>query len=525
MAFEINRRRLIQSAAIGSAAFAFPAPFVKRAVQAAGRAKMVQAHGEPVTSNWNPTSHTILTQNNVEAYVLGRLYWMQNSPDDPTAIKWDLATGQKVIDEYTVEYTLRDGVTFHDGKKFGAEDVKATLEYVTQPDRAVQWYPGRIEAEVVDRLTVRVSTKAGNFPVSALYFRGSASPILSKVDIDDDKVLSQRLNGTGPWKFLEQAADTTKFAAFDNYHLGRPKLDFIDFPWIADANTRVLGLLSGEFDLTDRLEPEQYETLSKDKRVAVSRTMAGENKIIAFRVALPPTDNPLVRQAICHAIDRDQILQIMGIAGEKSDSFLPKVKFGSDPLSNYPKFDPAKCQELLEKAGYPRGQGMPEIEYVTSSGVFAKTKEYGELVIAMMQEQGIPCRLNVMETSAWLAAAFVKEGVPPTGHMLDHGWNTGSPEPDLFLRPNFYSKVSAVGGLLNGVKDPELDDLIVKQSNEPVLEKRHDLVIKVGEKLAETLPSFSLFTTMSLHGRRAGLDGLYIYPNSDMNATTAEFTA
>jgi peptide/nickel transport system substrate-binding protein len=524
MAFEISRRTLIQSAAAGAAALSLPMPFIKRA-HAQGRKKMVQAHGEPVTSNWNPTSHTILTQNNVEAYVLGRLYYMQNSPEDPTAIKWDLATGQKVIDEYTVEYTLRNGVTFHDGKKFGAEDVKATLEYVTQPERTVQWYPGRIEAEVIDPLTVRVSTKAGGFPVSALYFRASASPILSKADIDDEKVLSQRLNGTGAWKLLEQAGDTTKFAAFENYHGGHPKLDFIDFPWIADANTRVLGLLSGEFDLTDRLEPEQYETLSKDKRVEVSRTMAGENKIIAFRCALPPTDNPLVRQAISHAIDREQIMQVMGIAGSPSDSFLPSVKFGSDPLKNYPKYDPAKCQELLEKAGYPKGQGMPEIEYVTSSGVFAKTKEYGELIIAMMQEQGIPCRLNVMETSAWLAAAFVKDGVPPTGHMLDHGWNTGSPEPDLFLRPNFYSKVSAVGGLLNGVKDAEIDAAIVKQSNEPVLDKRKDLVVAACELLAEKLPSLSLFTTMSLHGRRAGLNGLYIYPNSDINATTAEFTA
>ena len=70
------------------------------------------------------------------------------------AVEWN------VVDLYTLEYKLRQGVTFHNGEPFTAADVKATMEYASQPSRpASAWYPGQVEVEVIDEFTVRLKTE------------------------------------------------------------------------------------------------------------------------------------------------------------------------------------------------------------------------------------------------------------------------------------------------------------------------------------------------------------------------------
>jgi peptide/nickel transport system substrate-binding protein len=518
-----TRRTVVSGIAAGSASIIMPAPFIKRAWGATTRDTLIQAHSEPISGNWDPTSHTILPQHYVELHVMGQLFRMPLRKEDPDTVVWELATGQKLVDFYTIEYSLRPGVKFHDGKPFSAEDVKATFEYASQRNRTAPWYPGVCEVEVVDPLTVRVHTKSGGFPASSFFLLASFLPIMSKKDIDDPARLKQRLNGTGPFKFVSQEGDTTILTANEDCFTGRPILNHIRFPFIADAETRMLGLLSGEIDITEKMEPEQWDSLKDDKQVKLTRTMAGENMILAFRTQKPPTDNPLVRLAIAHAIDRSQLLEVMGSAGTQSDTFLPATKFGSEPAPNYPQFDPAKCQELLTQAGFPGGKGMPELEYATSTGLWSKTKEFSEVIVSQMQDQGIPCKLTVMETSAFLTAMFVKPGQEPVSHMVNHGFNTGSAEPNLFLRTMFYSKVSPVGGIVNGCKDPAIDAVIDAETNETDLAKRRKLVQDACVKIAETVPSYSLFTAMLLHGRRAGLEGLYIYPNGSIDASKAYF--
>jgi peptide/nickel transport system substrate-binding protein len=520
-----SRRTIVKGIAAGSGSLLMPMPFIRPAQAASARDTLVQAHSEPVTGNWDPTSHTILPQHYMELLVMGQLFRMPLRHEDPSAVVWELARGQKLIDFYTLEYALRDGVKFHDGKPFSAEDVKATFEYASQRNKTAPWYPGVCEVEVVDRLTARVHTKTGGFPASAFFLLGSFLPIMSKADVDDPARLKQRLNGTGPFKFVEQQGDTTVLVANEDHLGGPPILKHIRFPWIADSTTRMLGLLSGEIDITEKMEPEQYASLLNDKRVKLTSTMAAENMNLAFRTNKAPTDNPLVRLAIAHAIDRSEILNLVGPAGKECETFLPAVKFGSEPVANYPKFDPQKCQDLLAQAGFPGGNGMPELQYSTSTGLWSKTKEYSELIVAQLQAQGIPCKLTVMETSAFLTSLFLKPDQEPAAHLIDYGFNTGSAEPNLFLRTMFYSKVSPVGGIFNGCKDPEIDAAIDAETNETDLEKRRALVEAACSKIAEKVPSFSLYTSMLLHGLRANLEGIYIYPNGSLDASKAYFTS
>lgn len=521
MAKTTRRTFLKGAAAAGTiAALAGKAPFYKRA-HADGRKHITYLQTEPLTSSWDVSSHTILAQIYFEHHVFGKLIQTPMTENNPEQINFDLATGHKIIDEKTIEYTLRDDVYFHAGQKFGPEDVKATFEYASDPQRpAGTWYPGQAEVEIVDSRTVRVRAAKGAYPGSLFWFLSGFLPIMSADDIKN-KAIGERPNGTGYYKFVSREGPTTKLVAYDKYHLGKAPIEEYISTFVGDANTRLLSLLNGEADLIERIEPEQYETLLKEK-VTVARTISTENKYLHFRGHRKPFDDVRVRHAACHAINRDLVLEIMGPAGHKSVGQLSPVKFGyTDAIAGTPEYDPDRCQQLLAEAGYPKGEGMPEIEYLTSVGFYPKTKEYGELIAVMLQEQGFPVKLTVMEVAAWLDRVFDTKG-PTAPQLADTGWMTGSPEPNLVVRPMWHS----AGSILSNCSSPELDAAIDKQQSiaDPVARKA-SIQTELMPALAKQMPSFGLFTSVLIHAHNDALKGLYIYPNGPMDLSKASWSA
>jgi peptide/nickel transport system substrate-binding protein len=237
-----------------------------------------------------------------------------------------------------------------------------------------------------------------------------------------------------------------------------------------------------------------------------------------FRCNKPPLDNELLRKAIAYGIDRSQVIQVLGAAGTPSNCYIAPTKFGYVDIPDYPQFDAAKCQELLAKAGYPKGQGLPELEYLVAVGFYPKNKEYGEVIVGMLQEQGIPVKLTAMEMGAYLERAFQKEGVVPYANIVDVGWATGSPEPDLVLNTLFRK------GLFNGFKDKDIDAALDKERNETDIAKRREILQTVTlPTIADKLPSFSLFTSVLLHAHRTDLQGVYFFPNGPMDLSKAHY--
>jgi peptide/nickel transport system substrate-binding protein len=515
----ITTRRTLLKAGAGLFAMPVAAPFVKRAY-GQGRRTIVFGSGEPLTGNWDPTSHTILAQINIEGLIFGQLVRCPMRPGATEEIVYELATSHRVIDANVIEYTLRRGVKFHNGKEFTAKDVKATMEYASLPNRptAGVYYPGQVEVEIVDPYTVRIHTDKGGFPAAKFTYLAGVMPMLSAEDVGDIATLKARPNGTGPLKFSEQKGNDTILRKNDDWTFGSLGFDELIFSNIPDGTTRVLALLSGEADVIERLEPEQYQTLSADKRVKVHKTISTENKYIHFRTMKPPFDNPLIRQAAAYAIERDQVLQVLGAAGAASNCFIAPSKLGYTDIPNYPSFDPKKCQDLLAKAGFPKGKGLPEITYLVSQGLYPKNKEYAEVVTAMLQDQGFNVKLTVMEVAAWLDRIYLKKDTIPEDHMCDTGWSTGSPEPDMVLAPIFGKS------LFSGLHDKQIDDALAAEGHEADVAKRKQAMqTSTLPVLAEKLPAFSLFTSVLLHATRANLEGVYFYPYGPMDVTKARY--
>lgn len=516
----INRRQLLQGAAFTAAAAGvgrINPDFLFTSAHAAEGRTLRFLGAEALTGNWDPTTHTNLGQLIVEGYVFGYLTRAPMKPDNPEELIYELATSLTPIDEYTLEVKLREGIKFHDGTPFTSADVKATYEYGCQPDRPAQWYPGQVKVDVVDSLTCRLNTKEYGYPATLFVYLSSFLPIMAAKDIANKAQLSARMNGTGPMKFVEQKGDSTILAANTDFYLGAPKIPGLEYRFVGDTTTRTLSLLNGEADMIERLEAEQVETIAKDARFVISKALSVENKYLFFRCSKPPFDNPLVRQAACHAIDRASILEILGVSGAPCKAHISPVKFGYTEVADYPEYDPEKCQALLKEAGFPNGEGLPELTYYTSVGFYPKTKEYAELITGMLQEQGFKVNLQTLEVAAWGNLLYDKPG-GGEGNMIDCGWCTGSPEPDLVLRTHFHSSSKRITGIV----DAELDAVLDKERNaKSVDERRKILQEETLPTIARKAPALALFSSVFIHAYTKGLEGLYIYPNGMQDVTKA----
>ncbi len=214
MPTQFDRRYFLKRAAGAAVAAGYaqidPDFFISKAHAQAG--KTMQAFCRPKTSRAigiRPRTPT-LSQKNIEGFVMGFLTRTPMKLDNPGEVIYELATDIKLLDPNRLQIKLRQGVTFHDGKPFKAEDVKATFEYGSRADRPAQWYPGPTETlkiETPDDYTVIVDTSKGGYPAHLFMFLAAFLPIMSAKDIaaGPGGVLPQRLNGTGPFQ-LRRAA-------------------------------------------------------------------------------------------------------------------------------------------------------------------------------------------------------------------------------------------------------------------------------------------------------------------------------
>ena len=456
-------------------------------IQAAGPGKntFIVATSEAVTGNWDPTAHSSLGQLIVEDTIFDTLFKTPCYVEDPSKLIPALALSQKRIDDKTIEFVLRQGVKFHDGSDFDAEDVKATVEYYSDPKKpGFFWLQSKYQADVIDKHTVRVKSERPN---GAMLWGLSFIRIMSSDDIKEPKRLAQNPNGTGPYIYVKQDRDSTVCKVNEDYWRAPPKVKNFHFRYIGDVNTRLLALLTGEVDAAERLNPEQVPVIEASGDFNVQVVKGVEPVYIHFRCNKPPfKDNVALRKAMAHAIDREAILAgIMGIAAYPIYAHIPPTKLGYAAVADFPKYDPQKAKELLKEAGYPGGKGLPQLIYNSPVGRYPKDKEWATFVTAQWQALGIPVKLIVGDPAAWGDKLYN----PDQGHIITCGWGTASPGPDMILFPQWRGGMSCI----TFIDDPEINASLDRENSEVDLDKRKEILANdTLPLLAQKMPSIPL---------------------------------
>ena len=354
--------------------------------------------------------------NNVDSYfnttrggvVLQRAIWDGLVHRDSATGEYvgNLATSWEWIDDTTLEFKLREGVVFHDGSPFTADDVVGTVEFIANPDsgvvtqRFVSWLAG---AEKIDDLTVRLKL-AEVFPAALEYLSGPISIYPSDYYAEvGPEGMGRNPVGTGPYK-VESVKPGESYVLKKNEDYfdgpkGTPEIGTIDIRTIPDVNTQIAELFTGNINVAWRLPSDLAQKLEGTPGVEVTSASSIRVGFVMMDSAGRTGDTPLtdvrVRQAINHAINRQEMVDALLKGGSKvvNTPCFPE-QFGCVQEYVEYDYDPEKARALLAEAGY--GDGLT-IEIFAFSN-----QDYVEAVAGYLSEVGITLDIKMLKFPAVL---------------------------------------------------------------------------------------------------------------------------
>ena len=390
---------------------------------------------------------------------------------DSFEIKPLLATAWNWVDERTLDLTLRQGVTFHNGDKFTADDVVYTLNLVSSPEAKVSVpsnYSWMEKAEKVDDYHVRLHLK--KITPAALEFFAMITPIYPKAYREKvgPEAFSKAPVGAGPYKVTRvDGVNEIDLARYDGYYedspKGKAKIGKIVIHEVADAATEMAEFLSGRADWIWNFNPDQFDQINRMPNLQALRAESMRVNYLQLDAAGRsgagnPLTNVKVRQAIMYAIDRGSFAkQLVQGTSRPLDAPCYPSQFGCDQSAAVKyEYDPAKAKKLLAEAGYPNGFDTELVSYFLDSWV-ASIQGYLSAV-------GIKAKVSRLQVGAVIQRN--DKGDTP---MTAGSWGSNSINDVSAIFPVYYDGKSN----FDFARDPQSAELVEKggSTNDPAIRK------------------------------------------------------
>jgi peptide/nickel transport system substrate-binding protein len=464
---------------------------------------------EDFVVGWDPYNHAIQAQMRIEAQLFDYLVDFPDVKGDPIPM---LASAWTPIDDTTWEFTLQEGVTFHDGSAFDAADVKASIELASGKQlrpgadgteipsvSAGAWVPTSVE--VVDDHTVRLVSDA---PFAALFPQLGSTPIVSSEDVGEDFAgLAAAPNGTGPFRLVSDEAGRKVMQANADHWRGAPSIANLTWEYIQDPETRLSALLTGQADVIDRVPPQHLQQIEDADGVSLISTTGIESVNLYVRPGRLPIwdENPSFRKAVTQAIDRDGLVNgLVQGSSRVATSFLPTEAQGHvDGTPAYAK-DTEAAKALLAEGGVT--DGGPEFELWVASGFLPRADEVGAAIEANLLEAGLHPRIVTTDIGAMVDDIFSEDG---TGAMYHISWSSNG---DPFVHARVYSDSFAWW-----FGDDELQALIDASASTTDPEARAQVVADMQARLWDQQWHVPLYNSDFTIAHSDRLQGLDVRPN------------
>lgn len=313
----------------------------------------------------------------------------------------DLAESYEISEDgLTYTFKLKEGVKFHDGSDFSADDVYYTydkLSGLSSGEPMSSKFSVIKEMEVVSPTEITMTLDAVNN--SFIYLQNQ--PIVKK-DYEDNQT---KPVGTGPYKFVSYTpGEGMVMERFDDYHRKDhiAKIKQVNVVRIADNQALVMALNNGEVDLASKLTADELTQVSE----STDSYSHPQNlvQLLGLNNKVKPFDDIRVRQAIAHAIDKDELIEAVagGKASKIYSSFSPALKDYYNDLEEMYPTDVEKAKELLAEAGYPDGISFK----MTVPSDYKFHMDTAELIQAQLKKAGINATIDPIEFSTWLDRVY-----------------------------------------------------------------------------------------------------------------------
>lgn len=317
-----------------------------------------------------------------------------------------LAESWEQVEPDRWSFTLREGVTFHNGTEFTAETAAESINMVLEED-FTPWFDFAVGgvvtgAEVVDDTTIEVTTASPTPNVPEL---------MTVIDMVDPTYSVEDQNttpvGTGPFTFVEYTPrDSLVLERYDDYWGEAPSYSDLTFRIIPEQSTRVQALLADEVDVINNISPEDIARIEEADNAKVVSSPTTRHVMIALRHDREPLDDPLVRQAMNYAVDKDEIVNTLlnGIAEPAPGLLSEQLPCAVTDLGPWPH-DPEQATQLLEEAGYD-GE---EITIAIGAGRYPNDDLVGQAVVSQLQEVGLNINLEAIDYSTMQTELGLRE--------------------------------------------------------------------------------------------------------------------
>jgi peptide/nickel transport system substrate-binding protein len=392
----ISRREVLKGIAAVGAAGAVAPIAGPAAAQTTQKKELVVAQGGDIAF-FDPHMSTSANDIRVSFNVFDNL--VARYPDQK--LHPALATEWKLTAPTTWTFKLRPNVKFHNGDAFTSADVKASLERTYDPaakTRVNTVFTSIERIEAPDPMTVVIHTKKPDplLPARLAFYGGQIVPekYLKSVGAD---AFNLKPVGTGPVKFGSWTKDDKAvLEANPTYWGGKPDFDRMIVRAIPETAPRIASLLKGEVDAITQLPPDHGERVAANAPTRVAGALYAGLYVLAVNSKVKPLDNPLVKQALSLAIDREAVVKELW-RGRGIVPTGPIAKGDNHFDASLPvlKYDAKEARERLKKAGYKN----EEIVLETTVGYMANDKPMAEAIVGMWRDAGVNAKVEVFEYS------------------------------------------------------------------------------------------------------------------------------
>lgn len=413
------------------------------------------------------------------------------------AASWDAEDGAR-----TYVFHLHEGVTFHDGTAMDAGDVKFSLDRARAEDSAnaqKALFAGIESVEVVDPLTVKVALRApdGNFPFNMAW--GDAV-IVAPESAD---TAATRPVGTGPFRFVEWVQGDHVTIERNPDYWGEPvALAKATFRFISDPTAAFAAMMAGDVDAFPNYPaPETLSQLAADPRFKVIVGSTEGETILAMNNRRPPLDDVRVREAIAHAIDRQEVIDgaMFGYGTPIGTHFAPHNPDYID-LTALSAHDPERSKALLAEAGV---SGL-RLRLALPPPTYARRG--GEIIAAQLAAVGIETEISNLEWAQWLEQVFKGRDFDLT--IVSH---TEPMDINIYARDDYYF----------GYARPEFIALMDRLGTTTDAAGRSALLTEAQEMIAKDYVNAYLFQLAKTGVANARIEGLWENSPNQSNDLTA----
>ncbi len=454
-----------------------------------GDASTLVVGGTEVPSHLDPAVVYELYASNILFNTTNRLVEAQPGTGEigpGVAEEWEISD-----DGLTYTFTLREGVTFHDGSDLTSEDVKWSLERavnINHPESAAFLLGGIESIETPDDYTVVItlSEPSATFLPRLNYTVATILPSDGDVYTAPDEPLEEpsageaeefindeAIVGSGPYELTQYTpGESLTLEAFDDYWGEPPAIDTVQIQFFESSAQMTNAMSAGEIDFNyNEFTPAERTALGQEDGLAITEQEGGLIRYIVLDVTAAPYDDPEVRRAMSAAIDRQRIIdEVFEGAGAPLYSMIPSA------------FDESVDYMSDIEAEAPEGT---EIELWYPLNKYGDTEpDVAETIARSLEEAGF----MVTTQSADWAAEYSDNTTTGTYSAYLLGWYPDYVDPDAYIDP-FYG-----GGYIPYYQDDEMQDLVRQQQTQELgSEERVQTIDEIQRKAAEDMPYIPLY--------------------------------